>query len=367
MSTYDPNQYCVILAGGAGNRFWPVCRESRPKQFIEISSDGVSFLRTAYERVLGVFLPENIIVITLERYAGIVREQIPELPEGNLLLEPYGRKTAPCIVYATYSILKRNPAAVVTVTPSDIVIDDDSLFRGTLRKAMDYALAEPVLMTLGIVPTRPDTGYGYIQIKGGKAAYTEDKPIKVKTFTEKPDPEIARVFYGSGEFFWNSGIFVWKASVIREEMERYIPEISSLFTGWESALGSPAEKLFIQRAYTDCAKISIDYGVMEKTERAWMYPAKFGWSDIDSWESLYAARTDKDTDGNICHAGKHCLEDVKGNVILTSEKRKLVAIKGMEDYLIIDTPDVLLICPKDDKKYKDFITRMAMPGYDEYR
>lgn len=200
-----------------------------------------------------------------------------------------------------------------------------------------------------------------------RGACSSGDPVKVKTFTEKPDAEIADVFFRSGEFFWNSGIFVWQASVIKEEMERYIPEITRLFDGWEGALGSPAEEVFIERAYTDCIKLSIDYGVMEKTDRAWVYPIQFGWSDIDSWENYYSSIQRKDQDGNISNTQMKILQNDKRNIILTKNKNKLLMIRGLEDCLVVDTDDVLLICPRDDKQYKELVNSTRMPGYDKYR
>ena len=355
------------MAGGHLNRFWPISREDMPGHFMDISGTGKSLVRMAYDRCGGVVPAKNIIVITLAKFRNIIREQIPELPEENLLLEPYARRTGPCIAYATYSLLKRNPNAVVAVTPADIIINDENMFRETLTKALDYAEANPVLVTLGIKPSRPDTEYGYIQAVGGKGACDSTKPVKVKTFTEKPDAEIAKVFYRSGEFFWNSGIFVWQAGVIKEEMEKYIPEITRLFDGWEGALGSVAEKVFVERAYTDCIKLSIDYGVMEKTDRAWVYPVHFGWSDIDSWENYYSSIRNKDADGNISNTKKQILQDDKRNIILTRDNGKLVVIRGLEDCIVVDTDDVLLICPRDDKQYKELVNSTRMPGYDKYR
>lgn len=334
---------------------------------MDITGRGNSFVRAAYDRCTSLFKPENIIIITLDKYKKLVEEQIPELPKENLLPEPYSRKTGPCVAYSTYTILKRNPNAVVTVTPSDLVITDTDQFRSTISKAMEYAEGNHVLMTLGVKPTHPDPNFGYIQIKGGKEAYSEDIPVKVKTFTEKPDAALAEVFWKSGEFFWNSGIFVWKASVIKEEMEKYIPHITNLFSGWENALGTTSETVFIERAYTDCEKISIDYGVMEKTDIAWLFPARFGWSDIDSWDTFYSHYGPKDAEGNACNAKNTCIEDSGGNLIISTNEKKLMAIKGLKDYMVIDTGDVLLICPKDDKEYKDFLARTAMPGYDEFR
>ena len=361
------NQYCVIMAGGHLNRFWPISREGMPGHFLDISGTGKSLVRMAYERCLGVVPEENILIITLGKFKGIINEQIPELPKENLLLEPYARRTAPCIAYATYTLLKRNPDAVMAATPADIIVNDEQLFKETMTHALDYAEKNPVLVTLGVKPDRPDTEYGYIQAVGGKGACSSGDPVKVKTFTEKPDAEIADVFFRSGEFFWNSGIFVWQASVIKEEMERYIPEITRLFDGWEGALGSPAEEVFIERAYTDCIKLSIDYGVMEKTDRAWVYPIQFGWSDIDSWENYYSSIQRKDQDGNISNTQMKILQNDKRNIILTKNKNKLLMIRGLEDCLVVDTDDVLLICPRDDKQYKELVNSTRMPGYDKYR
>lgn len=361
------NNYCVIMAGGHLNRFWPISREDMPGHFLDITGNGKSLVRMAYDRCVGVVPTENIIVITLEKFKDIIREQIPELPEGNLLLEPYGRRTGPCIAYSTYALLKRDPGAVVAVTPADLIIRDVDMFRESLSNALDYAAEHPVLMTLGIKPDRPETEYGYIQATGGKEACMKNEPVKVKTFTEKPDKEIAEVFFKSGEFFWNTGIFVWQAAVIKEEMEKYMPDITVLFDGWEGALGTSAEKVFVERAYTDCTKISIDYAVMEKTDRAWLYPVHFGWSDIDSWENLYSCVGNKCGDGNITNTQHKIVQDCSKDIILTSGKDKLIAIRGMENFIVVDTDDVLLICPRDDKQYKELVNGTRMPGYDKYR
>lgn len=355
------------MAGGHLNRFWPISREDMPGHFMDISGNGKSLVRMAYDRCTGVVPADNILIVTLSKFKDIVLQQIPELPERNLLLEPYARRTGPCVAYSTYSLLKRDPEAVMAVTPADLIINDVPLFKETLASALDYAETSPVLLALGIQPSRPDTEYGYIQAVGGKEACKKNQPVKVKTFTEKPDKEIAEVFFRSGEFFWNSGIFLWKASVIREEMEKYIPQITHLFTGWDGAFGTAAERDFVEKAYTDCEKISIDYGVMEKTDRAWVYPVHFGWSDIDSWEALYSNMSTKDADGNLSNSPRQILQNDKRNIIMTSNNGKLVAIRGLEDCIVVDTDDVLLICPRDDKQYKELITSTGMPGYDKYR
>ena len=359
--------YCVIMAGGTGVRFWPVSRAAKPKQFLDVADTGKTFIQSTYERFLRVVPKENILIVTGDRYRDIVMEQLPDLAPENLLLEPYSRNTAPCIAYATYTLLKRDPQARMVVTPSDHMIDNEELFAETVRKAFDYIEENDVLMTLGVVPTRPDTNYGYIQAYGGSDVYKNDKPMQVKTFTEKPDRDLAKVFISTGEFFWNAGIFLWKAETIRKKMEKYLPEVTALFKGWENALGTSVEYEFIARAYTGCRNISIDYGVMEKTDKAWMYPVKFGWGDIGTWESLYNIIPEKDANGNAVSAEKTLIENTRNVLVVSPEKKKLIAIKGLEDYMVVDTEDALVICPKDDKKFKDFISGLGMPEYEKYR
>ena len=360
------NCYCVIMAGGSGTRFWPVSRLSKPKQFLDMADTGKTFIRHTYDRFCKIVPQENILIVTAAKFKDLVLEQIPELDSSNLLLEPYARNTAPCIAYATYKLLQRNPDAQIVVTPSDHEIDNEEVFAATVNKAFEYVENNDVLMTLGVVPTRPDTNYGYIQAIGGKDSYKKDSPMQVKTFTEKPDKAMAEVFISTGEFFWNAGIFIWKGSTIKQEMEKYLPEVTGLFKGWEIALGSNIEQEFIARAFTDCVNISIDYGVMEKTDRAWIYPVEFGWSDVGTWESLYNLM-DKDENRNAINVGKTLLDETKGSLVMSSDKGKLIAVKGLEDYMIIDTEDALVICPKDDRKFKDFISGIAMPDYEKYR
>ena len=251
------HRYCVIMADGTGS----------PSQ-----------LRITYERFTGIVPPENILVVTLARFADSARAILPGLPEGNLLLEPSARKTGPCMAYAVYTLLKRDPEAVIVATPWDLVIRDEQLFGQTVGDAFTYVEEHDVLMTLGIVPKTADVNFGYIQVKEGRHAHLMAGPLQVKTFTEKPPAELAEVFVRTGEFFWNSGIFIWKAATICAEMERYIPEVTELFRGWQEHIGEAA---FVERAYAECPKVSLDYGVMEHTERAWLYPARFGWADIE--------------------------------------------------------------------------------------
>lgn len=355
------------MAGGIGTRFWPISRNNTPKQFLDMENGGKTFIRSTYDRFKGVIPEENILVVTADRFKEMVKEQIPGLSEENILLEPYGRDTAPCIAYATYTLLKRNPDATVAITPADHIIPDEDTFREDISRALDYTKDKDILMTLGVTPNRPDPNYGYIQVSGGRCNCQNKTAVKVKTFTEKPDTELAKIFLDSGEFFWNSGLLVSRADCIKEELETYLPEVTRLFTGWENAIGSPVERDFIEKAYTDCIKISIDYGVMEKTEKAWMFPARFNWTDIGNWESLYSFFTEKDENGNAYISAKTLSEGNVESLIISKNKNKLMAVSGLKDFIVIDTDDALLICPKDDKKVKEFLTGLAMPGYEKYR
>lgn len=355
------------MAGGSGTRFWPISRNRCPKQFLDVAGTGKTFIRHTYDRFAKFIPKENIIVSTTRKYKDFVIEQIPEMEISNILVEPYGRNTAPCIAYAAYSLLKRDPKAVMVVSPADHLIRDEELFRKSVCDSLKYAEENNVLMTLGIMPARPDTNFGYIQVEGGKDACRRDAILPVKTFTEKPDVELAKIFIDSGEFFWNSGIFVWNAETIKEQLEKHLPEVTRPFNGWEVALGTKVEEDFIDRAYSDCIKISIDYGVMEKSDIVWLYPAKFGWFDIGAWESLYEFFGDKDKDGNAFMSARTLSDENHNNMVISMDKHKLMAIKGLDNFMVIDTGDVLLICPKDDKKFKDFISGIAMPGFEEYR
>lgn len=360
--------YCVIMAGGIGSRFWPISRESMPKQFLDFTSSGKSFIRLAYDRVAGIIPAENIFVCSLVKYRDEVLRHIPELPEENLLLEPYSRNTAPCLAFSVYSILKRDPDAVMSIIPADALVSQRDMYQQTMLAAYASSQENDTICTIGVMPTRADANFGYIQISGGKEAQKDGVPVKVKTFTEKPDKELAKVFIDSGEFLWNTGIFVGKADVFREELELYAPEIANLWKGWKEALGSDSEQSFINTVYASVTRNSIDYAIMEKTQRAWTIPASFGWADIGNWESLYGYLADLDENGNASKVGgSSLLKDNRTSIIYSTKKDKLVAIKGLEDFIVVDTDDVLMICPRDENKLKEFIAELAMPEFQDYR
>ena len=362
------HQYCVILAGGVGARFWPVSREDCPKQFQRLTADGDSFLQMTYKRMQRVFSTENIYVVTLSRYRDLVREHLPQLPQDNILYEPYSRNTAPSVAFSTCALLHKDPQAVILVTPSDHIITDLLLFDKTVRQALDYAGSGDALVTLGIVPSRPDANFGYIQVTGGRDAHESGEPLKAKTFTEKPDPELAKVFVDSGEFLWNSGIFVWKARTVLDEMERCCPEITRLWNGWEKALDGNGAQEFIDRTYADIPKISIDYALMEKSDKVWILPAKFGWTDIGGWDSLYEHLSRHDRQGNAARTeGPLLTKDTANDIIVSAVPGKLTVLRGLKDFVVVDTGDVLMVCPRDDRKIKELLSEIALPQYKEYR
>lgn len=356
----NENFYCVIMAGGAGSRFWPVSRNSKPKQFLDILGVGKTFLQQTYERFAAFIPNENILIVTSSSFKNLVMEQVPQVLPENILLEPYRRNTAPCIAYATYKLFTKNPDATMVVAPSDHFISNEVLFRDTISQVLEYASASNDLFTLGVEPSRPETSYGYIQMTlkdfkniNGNIAYS------VKTFTEKPNQELAKVFVDSGEFLWNSGIYVWNLRAIKSEFEKWLPEVATPFAQGEQCYYTPCEQQYIDRVYNDCASLSIDYGLMEKTSKAWVFKVAFGWSDVGTWDSLYI-HSEKDNKENYIRAKELMADKVTGSIIITTNKDKLLVIKGLDKFMVVDTPDVLMICPRDDVRFKNLITDLAV-------
>ena len=354
--------YCVIMAGGTGVRFWPVSRAAKPKQFLDVADTGKTFIQSTYERFLKVVPKENILIVTGDRYHDIVMEQIPDLAPENLLLEPYSRNTAPCIAYATYTILKRDPQARVVVTPSDHMIDNAELFAETISNAFDYIEGNDILMTLGVVPTRPDTNYGYIQACGGSDVYKNDRPMQVKTFTEKPDRELAKVFISTGEFFWNAGIFIWNVNTIINAFRIYQPEIAAIFTAMMPHFYTENEQKEIDAHFPECPNISVDYAILEKSDEIYVFPADFGWSDLGTWGSLYDLSS-KDENSN---ATLHCearYYDSHGNIV-TLPKGHMAVIQGVENCIIAQSNGVLLICKREEEQQ---IRQFHMDAEDKWK
>jgi Mannose-1-phosphate guanylyltransferase len=355
------------MAGGVGSRFWPMSRNSRPKQFLDVLGIGKTFIQSTFDRFAKVVPAENILVVTSLQYRELVKEQLPQMKDENILLEPHKRNTAPCIAYATYKLYKKNPDATVVVTPSDHLITDESVFEETIRSGLEEAALTDGLYTIGVTPTSPNTNYGYIQVnKGNKVEFNGHDVFPVKTFTEKPDLETAKIFLETGEFFWNSGMFIWSLKSIKRELELCLPEISKLFAGGEPFYYTDEEEKFIADAYEDCQSISIDYGVMEKTQNAWVAIAKFGWSDVGTWSSIFELSPSRDENDNIIKEATVMLDGVEKSVIKGYDKDKLIVLRGLKNYMVVDTKDVLMICPKDDKVVKQIVSDLVVKEKSKY-
>ena len=339
--TKDPNSYCVIMSGGVGSRFWPFSRKNMPKQFLDFFGTGRSLLQQTFDRFKQIIPTENILIVTNEAYANMVQQQLPQISPSQILLEPARRNTAPCIAWASYHIKAMNPKANIVVSPSDHLILKEQEFLNAVSAGLDFVSRSTNLLTLGIKPSRPETGYGYIQIDGkvGTNCY------KVKTFTEKPELELAKVFVDSGEFYWNSGLFMWNVGTIIDVMEALLPEVCSNLKS--DVYGTGEEQNFINEHFTACPNVSIDYGVMEKAHNVYVSLGDFGWSDLGTWGSLYDL-SEKDADGNVSLKGYSELYDCKDNIVVMP-KGKLAVIKGLKGCLVAEAGNVLLICKKNDE------------------
>lgn len=340
MTSPSTHRYCVIMCGGVGSRFWPYSREDCPKQFIDFLGTGRSLLQMSYDRILPLVPKENIIVVTNAKYAALIREQLPELLPSNILLEPARRNTAPCIAWAAYHIAALDPEASMIVAPSDHLITREKVFEDCVRHGFEFVESHDALLTLGITPTRPETGYGYIQI--GREA--EPGILKVKTFTEKPNLDLAKVFLDSGEFFWNSGIFLWRASTIIDALHKYDPDLTCLFDRGRADFGTEKETAFIDANFTSCPPNSIDYAVMEKADNVYVETVHFGWNDLGTWSALYDL-SPKNSDTNVTQNCNVLSYNSKGNIFAVRGE-KLIVVDSLEDYIVADAEDVLLICPK---------------------
>lgn len=342
------NTYCVIMAGGVGARFWPQSRKTKPKQFLDILGTGKSFIRSTFERFLPLVPAENFLVVTNRNYKELVLEHLPELKENQVLCEPIGRNTAPCIAYAAYSLLKRDPEANMIVTPSDHLVLNESDFHTIISECLEFSSREGALMTVGIQPSRPETGYGYIQKSNS------DIISRVKCFTEKPNLELAQAFVDCGEFFWNSGIFIWSVKAIVEAFEIHLPEHHALFSSKLDDYGTERETAAIEEVFSECKAISIDYGVMEKAENVYVRCGEFGWSDVGTWGSVYQL-SEKDKNENAVVA-EACYTYSTERTFISLPKGKIAVVNGLSDYIVVDTPDALLICPRsEEQSIKNFI------------
>ena len=341
--TTNKDNFCVIMGGGIGSRFWPFSRKTLPKQFLDFFGTGRSLLQQTFDRFKKIIPTENILVVTNALYADLVQEQLPELTAEQILLEPARRNTAPCIAWASYHIRAINPNAKIVVAPSDHLILKESEFLDTIVKGLDFVAGNNKLLTLGIKPNRPETGYGYIQI----AETAGDNFYRVKTFTEKPELELAKVFVESGEFYWNAGLFMWNVDSIIKAGEDLLPELAAKLEAGKDIYGTPDEKKFIEENFPACPNVSIDFGIMEKADNVYVSLGDFGWSDLGTWSSLYEL-SPKDSDGNVSLKCDSLLYNSRENIIVLPEN-KLAVVDGLEGYLIAESDNVLLICKKDEE------------------
>lgn len=337
------DNYCVIMGGGIGSRFWPFSRKTMPKQFLDFFGTGRSLLQQTFDRFNKIIPTENILIVTNAIYADLVKEQLPELGSKQILLEPARRNTAPCIAWASYHIRSLNPNANIVVAPSDHLILKEGEFLAAIEKGLDFVSKSDKLLTLGIKPNRPETGYGYIQI----AEQEGDNFYKVKTFTEKPELELAKVFVESGEFYWNSGLFMWNVNTIIKAGEALLPELASKLAPGKDVYGTPEEKAFIEENFPACPNVSIDFGIMEKADNVYVSLGDFGWSDLGTWGSLYDL-SPKDEQGNVTLKCDSMIYNSNNNIVVLP-KGKLAVIEGLEGFLVAESDNVLLICKKDEE------------------
>lgn len=333
------------MAGGIGSRFWPTSRESFPKQFLDIMDTGQTLIQSTYDRFKKICPQNHIYILTNEKYRGLVKKQLKGIHDDQILGEPMRKNTAPTIAYFSHKISKLNPSANTVIAPSDHLILNEDKFQKVILKALNYTEKKKALVTLGIKPSRPDTGYGYIQYleKEGK-----EENHKVKTFTEKPSLKIAKKFLDSGDFLWNSGIFIWSVKSILNAFDKHLPEVGEVFGEGSEFYNTPKEKAFIQQAFSVCSNISIDYGVMEKADNVFVIPAQFGWSDLGTWTSLYDIR-EKDYLGNVVSGNKVQIQDAT-DCMVKAKDGKLLVIQGLKNFIVVDTDDVLLIFEKDKEQ-----------------
>lgn len=335
--------YCIIMAGGVGSRFWPFSRNNRPKQFLDFFGTGRSLLQMTYDRVRHLVPAENILIVSNVIYKDLILEQLPEIKSVQVLLEPNRRNTAPCIAYAVNRIKALTDKANIIVAPSDHLIMKEADFLDTIRVGLDFVEKNDSLLTLGIKPSRPETGYGYIQIDEG-----DTNMRKVKTFTEKPNAELAQVFFETGEFYWNSGIFLWNLQAIDQAFKDLLPEVATKFDAGKEFFNTSKEQEFIDEMYPSCPNISIDYGIMEKASDVYVLCSDFGWTDLGTWGSLYEM-SPKDEHENVTLKCKTVFYESENNIVaLPSEK--LAVIQDLEGYIVAESDNVLLICKRENEQ-----------------
>ena len=345
----NKNHYCIIMAGGIGSRFWPLSRTEKPKQFVDILGMGKTFMQMTFERFAPFIPTENFIVVTGKVYKDLVMEQLPQLTEDQILLEPARRNTAPALAYATYKLKKKNPDAVMVMTPADHFILDSKTFADVMQQSLNHAQEHNHLLTIGITPSFPSTGYGYIEVEDTSVSFS-----KVTSFKEKPDYDTAVQFIEDGNYRWNSGMFVLSVKAIDEAFQNYLPIVSNLFQSVNEYYFTADEQEKVNKVFARSESISIDYGIMEKADNVYVTSADFGWSDLGTWTSLYEQST-KDKHDNVLSGDDILATDTKNCFVKQLNPNKMVVVDGIKDLLIVDTHDVLLICDRTDEDYVKFV------------
>jgi len=358
----NKNHYVAIMAGGIGSRFWPMSRTDFPKQFLDILNIGRTLIQSTYDRFAAFVPVENIYIVTAVQYRDIVAEQLPDLPPDNILCEPSRKNTAACVAYISYKLLQQNPNANLICAPADHLITETANFQKICLDALHFTSHIKALVTLGIKPSHPNTGYGYIQFESFPVS---ENVFKVKTFTEKPDLELAKTFIASGDFLWNAGIFVWEVKNIVKAFESLLPEMHEVFDAEKASFNTPAEADALDKIYPQCVNISIDYGIMEKADNVYVMPAEFGWSDLGTWKSTYDI-IEKDYLGNAVAGNNVMVIDATKNMVHASNN-KLILLQGLDDFIVVDTDDVLMICKKEnEQQIKEYVAEIKRSKGDKY-
>ncbi|MBS1730556.1 MAG: NTP transferase domain-containing protein [Bacteroidetes bacterium] len=359
----NKHHYVAILAGGIGSRFWPKSRAAFPKQFLDILQTGKTLIQQTFERYARFIPVDNIYVVTSNEYASLVKEQLPDMNENNILAEPSRKNTAPCVAFISYKLLEKDPESQIIIAPSDHIVMEPEAFEKAALKGLQFAKHMKALVTLGIKPTYPNTGYGYIQHEIMPVA---DQIFKVKTFTEKPNLELAKTFLASGDFLWNAGVFMWSSKDLVKAFELYEPEMSELFNAEKHHFNTREENHSLERIYPQCKNISIDYAIMEKANNVYVIPSSFGWSDLGTWNSAYD-NLEKDYLGNAVAGGNVMIIDAT-KCMVSAPEHKLLLLQGMDDFIIIDTEDILLICKKEkEQQIKDYVAEVKRNKGDIYQ
>ncbi|MBI5371059.1 MAG: mannose-1-phosphate guanylyltransferase [Sphingobacteriales bacterium] len=358
----NKHHYVAIMAGGIGSRFWPMSRTNYPKQFLDVLGTGKTLIQQTFERYTKLVPKENIYVVTADEYVSIVKKQLPDIPEANVLSEPSRKNTAPCIAYIAFKLIQKDPKALMIAAPADHLIIDTGEFLATAKRAFEFVDHINALVTIGIKPSYPNTGYGYIQHDTAEAA---PEVYKVKTFTEKPNTELARAFIASGDFLWNAGIFTWKVKNVLAAFEKHLPEVYEVFAAEKDHFNTDGEQEATARIYPQCTNISIDFGVMEKADNVYVIPASFSWSDLGTWHSAWE-NMEKDYWGNAVAGKKVMVMDAK-NCMVHVPDNKLVVLQGLEEFILVDTKDVLLVCKKEkEQEIKEYVAEVKRNMGDKF-